>query len=225
MAFDSLGILRGLYSSALVAMDENDAVATSETANSDGNAVVEINGTGAKGLAAVLIFTEEADSNSYDDEGIITIQASDYLDKNWEEVARFPVIHCHLKQVDITATTAFVAADIGQDLTEETSTDTGKILWYDPALETIGGRGIVIVEMDDSGDLFDAAVGKTETSGGTGVGTKNVAIMADPQQMLPGAYVVRFATDKKYVRCNCESVEDSLGKAWILLTDAAFTKI
>jgi len=30
---------------------------------------------------------------------------------------------------------------------------------------------------------------------------------------------VQFKTPKKYVRCNCEDVEDNIGKIWILLTN------
>lgn len=225
MAFDSEGILRGLYGGALIDLDESDAVATSLTANSDGNAVVEINGTGINGLSAVLIFTEEADADSYDDESTLYIEVSDYLDKNWEKVAVFPVFHSHLKQVYVEASTAFVAADVGSTITEETSGDTGMILWYDPALETTGGKGKILIEMDAADDLFDAAIGKTESSGSTGVGTKLEAISAEPKQMQPGIHVVKFTTDKKYVRFNGETVADNMGKVWCLLHDSAFKSI
>ena len=82
MAFDALGILKGHYAGALVEVDENDAVAISKTANTDGNAVVEINQTGVHGLAAVLIWTAISATAPYSDEGLILIEASDELDRN-----------------------------------------------------------------------------------------------------------------------------------------------
>jgi hypothetical protein len=92
-------------------------------------------------------------------------------------------------------------------------------------LETIGGTGKVLIEMDAADDLFDAAVGKTITSGSTGVGTKTTALLPDPTQMQPAVYVRNFTTDKKYVRCNCSNVEDNFGKVWIFLTANAFQRI
>ena len=221
MAFDANGILHGEYSGALVDCDESDAVATSKTVNSDGNGVIEIDKTGIKGLTAVLILTESADSDAYDDEANITIEASDELDRHWREVARFPTLHAHIRKVWITATTAFVAGDIGKDLTESTSTDTGKILYISDELFTVGGKGYVLIEMDAAGDVFDEAVDTVETAtAGTGVGTKTKASEAGTElQMQPGLYTVQFKTPKKYVRCNCEDVEDNIGKIWILLTN------
>jgi hypothetical protein len=226
MAFDANGILKGLYGGVLVAMDENDTVATSKTANSDGNAVVEIDKTGAKGLAAVVIYTEAADSSSYDDEAVITIEASDYLDKNWETVVTFPTMHTHIAELTVTATTGFAAADITQAMTQETTADTGQLLWYDPVLETAGGIGKIWVERDDSGDIFNEVAGKTVNNAGTGRATKTYGAGTTRLfDMQPAVYIRRFTTNKKYVRCNCESVDDSYGKVWILLTDAAFDKI
>jgi len=223
MAYDANGILHGEYSGALVDCDENDAVAILEAVNTDGNRVVDLKKTGLKGLTAVLILTEEADADSYDDEANILIEVSDKLDRHWREVARFPTLHAHIRKVWITATTAFVAADIGKDLTESTSTDTGKILYISEGLLSTGDNGgYVLIEMDAAGDVFDEAVGTVETAtSGTGVGTKAKASEAGLDiQMQPGLYTVQFKTDKRYVRCNCEDVADNLGKLWILLTNA-----
>lgn len=222
MAFDSLGILKGKYGGVLIATDESDADATSLTVNSDGNVVVDISETGAKGLAAVLILTEAADADSYDDEMLVEIQASDYLDKGWATVATFPRLYSHLARLTVTATTAFVAADILQVMTQETTADTGRLIWYDPALETIGGIGEILIERDDSGDIFNEAAGKTINSAGTGASTKTYgAGTTTLEDMQPAVYVVRFATDKKYVRC-ATTAEDSYGKCWILLASNVF---
>jgi len=230
MAFDALGILRGLYGGAMVSMDENDVVPVSKTADTHGNAVVEINKTGAKGLAAVMILTggtvAEMAAN-YDDEAVVTIEASDYIsERNWETVATFPTIHNHIAELTITATTAFAAADVGQAMTQETTADTGQLLWYDPALETIGGVGKVLIEMDDAGDIFNEVAGKTMNSAGTGRATKTYGAGTTIfKNMVPGIYIRRFTTNKKYVRCNCTNVEDSMGGCWILLTDGAFVTL
>ena len=160
MAFDANGILKGLYSSALVALDESDAVATSLTANDDGNAVVEIKKTGVRGLAAVLVFTAISSTAPYSDEGTVVIEASDELDRNWYEVARFPRIHCYLRKLkDCVATTAFVAADVTTPrvLTATTDTATGLIYSVDQALFTLGGVGDIVVEMQDSADVYGTA--------------------------------------------------------------------
>jgi len=228
MAFDSLGILRGLYSTALVEMDENDAVATSLTANSDGNAVVEIKETGVHGLAAVMIFTAISATAPYSDEGTILIQASDQLDRNWETVASFPTIHCYLRRLkNCTATTAFVAADVTTPrvLTATTGTDTGLIYSVDQALFTVGGVGDIVVEMQDAADLYATAGDTLTATAGTGIATQGAIGVPEIPQMVPGIHVVRFTTDKRYVRCNCETVADGLGNAWILLTDYAFKTI
>lgn len=223
MPFDDDLILKGEYSSALVDVDASDAVSTSLTVNTDGNVCVDLKKTGMSNpLSAVLILTEEADANAYDDEMTVTIEESEFLDRSWQTVATFPVFHCHIRKVPITATTAFVAADIGQDLTETTSNDTGKILFVSTGLLTTGANGgYVLVEMDAAGDLFDEAVGTVETSGGTGVGTKAAASTAGLElQMQPGIYVRRFQSHKRYVRGNFGTPGGNFGKCWLLLSNA-----
>lgn len=228
MAFDALGILKGHYSGALVEVDESDAVAISKTANSDGNAVVEINQTGVHGLAAVLIWTAISATAPYSDEGLILIEASDELDRNWQEVARFPTMHCYLRRLkNCTATTAFVAADVTTPrvLTATTDTATGLIYSVDQALFTIGGVGDIVIEMQDAADLYATAGDTLTATAGTGIATQGAASVPEVPQMIPGIHVVRFSTDKRYVRCNCETVADGLGTAWILLTDGAFKTV
>lgn len=222
MAFDSYGILKGYYGGALIDIDESDAAATSETANSDGNAVVEINGTPETGLVAAVILTEEADSNAYSDETTVSIQASDELDRNWETVAQSKVLRSHLVLLkDCTATTAFVAADVTTPrvLTATTNEATGKIVSVDQALFTVGGVGDIVVEMQDSGDTYATAGDTLTATSGTGVATQGAAGVKAPEiQDQPGVHFIRFKTDKRYVRCSV-SAEDNIGKGWILLTN------
>ncbi|MDX9803583.1 MAG: hypothetical protein RBS96_06105 [Dehalococcoidales bacterium] len=222
MAFDAYGILKGYYGGVLVDIDENDVAATSKTANSDGNAVVEINGTPETGLVAAVILTEEADSDAYSDETIVSIQASDELDRNWETVAQSKVLRSHLILLkDCTASTAFVAADVTTPrvLTATTNGATGKIVSVDQALFTVGGVGDIVVEMQDDGDTY-ATPGDTLTAtSGTGVATQGAAGVKAPEiQDQPKVHFIRFKTDKRYVRCSV-SAEDNIGKGWILLTN------
>lgn len=231
MPFDAEGILRGLYASALVPMDENDVAAVALAANSDGNCVVDVRKTGAKGLAAVMVMlgasSVELAALYNNDTAVVTIEASDTLEGAWEEVARFPVIRAHLLELYVTATVAFVPADIGQLVTQETTADTGYLVSYEPALNTIGGTGKIVVAPVDSGDVFNEAAGKTINSAGTGESTKTygAGTTVSLPEMTPGIYVVRFTTNKRYVRANCEAVADSFGNVWILLTDSAFNKL
>jgi len=231
MAFDALGILKGKYSGALVSIDESDAVAITTTANTDGNAVVDIKGTGLHGLAAVLILigpsVAEAAAFINTDYANITIEGNDQLAAGgWVTLGKFPKIRHNLLRLSATATTAFVAADIDALITQETTADTGYLVWFDEALATIGGVGDIIVQPVDAGDVFNEAAGKTLTSATTGVATKTLgAGNTVAANMVPGIFVVRFATKYRYVRCNCEDVADSIGTGWILLTDNAFGTI
>lgn len=227
MAFDANLVLKGHYSGALVDTDENDAAAVSTTANSDGNAVVEIKETGAKGLSAVVILTEEADSAAYSDETTIEIQDSDELDRGWEAVAKSGILRSHLILLkDCIATTGFVALDATTPrvLTATTDTATGLIVAFDEALKTIGGIGDILVEMQDSADLYATAGDTLTATSGTGVATQGVAGTKVGVQHQPGVHVIKFTSAKRYVRA-VVTAADNIGKCWILLTDQAFKTI
>jgi len=222
MPFDALGILKGHYGGALIDMDESDAAAVAVAANSDGNCVVDIRKTGSKGLAAVMVVTEGPDADAYSDESTIEVQASDELDRNWLTVATFPVLHHFLRVMKkCTATTGFVALDATTPrvLTATTDTATGLIVSFDEALKEIGGVGDIVIEMQDDADLYATAGDTLTATSGTGVATQGAAAIAGPQ-MTPGIHVVRFKTEKRYVRVKC-TCADRVGKTWILLTDWA----
>lgn len=223
MAYDENLILHGVGSGgALVDMDENDTVAVATAVNADGNKVIDLKKTPSDGLIASLILTEVADADAYDDEATITIEDSDHLDRGWATVVTFPVLHAHIRRIFVEATVAFVAGDIGGALTSQDG-DTGQLLAYDDALATIGGQGYVYVEMDAAGDLFDDAVGNTcnATTGESTVVTACLAALDPLIQMQPWVYNRRFSTPKRYIRCNCEALDDNLGLCWILLTNDA----
>lgn len=223
MVYDANLVLHGEGSGgALVDMDENDAVAILTSVNADGNKVIDLKKTPNDGLVAALILTEVADAAAYDDEAVITIEESDFLDRNWQTVVTFPTLHAHIRRIWVTNTVAFVAADIGGALTAQ-SGDTGQLLAFDQSLATAGGAGYVYVEMDAAGDLFDDAVGQTMngTTGRSTVTTACLATLDTRIQMQPHTYYRRFSTNRRYLRCNCEALDDSLGLCWILLTNDA----
>ena len=203
MAFDANLILKGLYSGALVDTDESDAAPVSLTANDDGNAVVEIKETGAKGLVAVVILTEEADADAYSDETTIEIQESNELDRGWEAVGKSNILRSHLILLkDCIATTGFVALDATTPrvLTATTDTATGLIVAFAEALKTIGGIGDILVEMQDAADLYATAGDTLTATSGTGVATQGVAGTKVGVQHQPGAHTIRFTSDKRYCR-------------------------
>jgi len=227
MAFDANLVLKGHYSGALVDTDESDAAAVAVAANSDGNCVVELKETGAKGLAAVVILTEEADSDAYSDETTIEIQDSDELDRGWEAVAKSGILRSHLILLkDCVATTGFVALDATTPrvLTATTGTCTGTIVAFDEALKTIGGIGDILVEAQDSADAYGTAGDTLTATSGTGVATQGVAGTKVGCQHQPGVHTIRFSSAKRYVRA-VVTAADNIGKVWILLTNHAFKTI
>lgn len=230
MPFDANLILKGLYSGALVDTDESDAAAVAVAANSDGNCVVDLKKTGAKGLVGVLIMTEEADSAAYSDETTVEFQQSDQLDRGWEAVGKIGTLRSHLILLrDCVATTGFVALDATTPrvLTATTDGATGTIIAFDEALKTIGGIGDILVEMQDSADVYGTGGDTLTATSGTGVATQGAlaGIKTLPgTQHQPGVHTARFTVDKRYVRA-VVTAADNIGKCWILLANAPFERL
>jgi len=213
MPFDSNLILRD----GTVDLDNNEAAAVSETANADGAKVLDIRKTGTMGLVAVLVLPDAP--TTYGDTLSAVIQASDHVSADFKTIASFPTLYALMRRLRITATTAYVPADIGQTQTGGTTGDTGVLRWYDKALETIGGTGDLLVSMVAADDVFDD-VDETITSGGTGVGTMQKAAVAD-KGLSYGIYVVRFVTNKRYIRyLGAPSAGSNFGDVECLLTNA-----
>lgn len=235
MAFDAKNILKGLNNAGtpvLVSIDEADVAAIAVTPNADGNSVVDIRKTGVKGLAAVMILlgfeTGESALFINTDKAIVNLEASDSLVSNWERIATFPTLYgANQLRLSVTATTGFSQSDIGTLVTQETTADTGYLTWFDPVLAVAGGVGDIVIQPVDSGDVFNEAAGVTiNTAGGESTKTYGAGTTYSVTSDIPGIYVVRFATNKRYIRCNClATVEDAIGKGWILLTDNAFVTI
>jgi hypothetical protein len=225
MAFDSLGIL---IDGSIVITPSTDTPPVSLTRDAaTGAAVIDLKMTGAKGLTAVLIVPSKP--TTYDDTLTPFIEESDVLGeptstwKTWQSVADFPIVYAMLREVTVTATTAFVASDVGRILTATTdsTSDGGHIVWFDPALMTIGGIGKVIVAMSDANDDFSTASDIVTATGGTGVGTISEASKVYPHgDGISGIYVTRFVAKKRYIRANITvSTGGSYGLISCFLTD------
>jgi hypothetical protein len=160
----------------------------------------------------------------------MAIEESDILGeptalKTWQAVANFPVVYAMLRELTVTATTAFVASDVGRILTATTdaASDGGVIVSFDPALLVIGGIGKVVVAMSDANDDYTTAGDTVTATAGTGIGTQGAASVVSPSPAgIPGIYVVRFTATKRYIRANpVVSAGGNYGLVSVLLTDEA----
>lgn len=177
----------------------SDADAVSTTANAYGNKVIDLGKTGNKGLCAVMILPDAP--TDYQDTLTAYIQHSNHYAAGWETVAGFPVLYAYVREMLCTPTTAFVGADdIAATLvaTTDSDSDGGVVIDFDEELLTIGLTGRILVQMSDSNDDYSTA-SDTLTSGGTGVGTQGVAASLTKSRSY-GIYVVRFQTERRYVR-------------------------
>lgn len=227
MAYDANLILRGQYSSAYVDLDANDAEATSLTVNSDGNVCVDLGntGTGAKGLDCIVILHDVP--TTYADTCDIIIEDSDHLlgttaNRGWQSVLSFPRLYCYLREVIVTATTAFTAAGDFAQVLADTGTSAGVIRQFSRNLLTVGGTGKVFIEMQTSADTYPTD-GDTLTSVGGGVGTQiGTGRVIDTPLIL----VRRFSTSKRYIRSFCTvSASGNFGDVDILVTDSQHSHV
>jgi len=219
MALDDNLILRG--GSSLTALDASEAAPVALTVSADGGYCADIKKTGIHGIWAVAFFPSKP--TSYTHTVTLLVQDSEHLAAGWETIATFPIVYAMTMEMFCTATTAFTAAAIGQVIvaTTDSGSATGVVLYYDTALETIGGYGKIIIAMADSGDDYSTA-GDTLTMGGTGVGAGTqgaIAVLSPPPSGFPGMLAVHFETQKRYVRCYGVPTGGSFGLVTIYLTD------
>jgi len=222
MPYDANLVLRGQYGGAYVDLDENDVSPTSMTVNTDGNMVVDLGplGTGPTGLDCVVILHDQA--TTYQNTLDIVICDSDHIDGGWAALLTFPRIYTYMRELMVTATTAFDASDdIGQVLTATTNFATGVIREISRNLMTIGGTGKIFVEMQDANDTY-ATAGDIVTSAVTGVGTL-VGVGRVPNWSSGGRTLVRrFSTPKRYLRftgTGAVSAGGNFGDVDILVTN------
>jgi len=224
MPYDANLVLRGHYAGAYVDLDENDAVATSPTVNSDGNGVVDLGvaGSGALGLDCIVLLHD--DPTTYLDTCDIIIQDSDHLTDGWQNLLSFPRLYCYMREVLVTdAATAFLGTDIGLVLTATANGAVGNIREISRNLLVKNAAGKIFVEMTGAGDTY-ATVGDTLTAtAGTGVGIQGAAARRI-QTMV--TLVRRFSTPKRYIRCSITvSAGGNFGDVDILVTGSQHSHV
>jgi len=213
MPLDADSILRD----GLVDLDNSEVTAVSETRNGDGAVVLDIRKTGIMGIVAVMVCPDIPTAAG--DTLAAVIQASDHVSTDFKDIASFPTLYALVRRLRIVSTTGFVAADITGSITGGTTADTGTLRWYDKALETAGGIGDILIELDAAGDAFDD-VDEVITAGTTGVGAVNGVISSITQALSYGVYSVRLVTQKRYVRVsNTPSGGSNWGKVLVGLTN------
>ena len=133
--------------------------------------------------------------------------------------------HQHAQRV------AGVAANLAKaiDLNDTDIRDTyyaGLIHDIAQALFTVGGVGDIVISMEDSADLYATAGDTLTATSGTGIATQGAISVADNSRGHPGGtLVIRFATDKRYVRFNGATVADDLGTCWVTLETESLDKL
>ena len=220
MPFDANLVLRGEYGGAMVDLDENDVTPTSLTVNADGNVCVDLgpHGTAAQGLDIVVIFEDTV--TTYQDTLDIQICDSDQLTDGWELAIEFPRVYCYMRELVVTAVTAFVATDIGLVLTAGDG-DTGIIRQLSRELLTVGGVGKIFVEMQDAGDTYATDGDTVDAATGTGDGTLVGVGRVPGWGLTPQTMVRRLSTPKRYIRCtNTVSAGGNFGAVHIMATNA-----
>ena len=220
MPFDANLVLRGEYGGAMVDLDEHDVTPTSLTVNADGNVCVDlgVHGTAAQGLDIVAIFEDTV--TTYQDTLDIQICDSDQLTDGWELAIEFPRVYCYMRELVVTAVTAFVATDIGLVLTAGDG-DTGIIRQLSRELLTVGGVGKIFVEMQDAGDTYATDGDTVDAATGTGDGTLVGVGRVPGWGLTPQTMVRRLSTPKRYIRCtNTVSAGGNFGAVHIMATNA-----
>lgn len=176
-------------------LETGESAPTSTTKDGDGARVIDLGKTGERGVLIVLNLP--AAPTAFADTLLVTIQVSDYESTDFKAVATFPTLYALNRRLNVKATTAYVAADIGQTVTGGSTTDAGIIRWYDRALEVVGGVGDLVVSQVAADSDFDNAT--ENITGGTGVSDMQKVSVLTPY-LSYGNYSVRLVTNKRYVR-------------------------
>ena len=216
MPYDANLVLRGKVGGVYVDLDSSDAAPTTIAGNDDGNFVVDlgVHGTGALGLDCVIVLHDQP--TTYTNLADFVIEDSDHLGDGWQSLLTFPRIYAYMYEIIVTATTAFVATDIGLVCTATTDTATGVIREFSRKLLTNGATGKVFVEMQDSGDVYATAGDVITATAGTGVGTQ-VGVGRAVQSPL--TLVRRFSTPKRYIRLGADAPDGgNFGAVDVLVT-------
>lgn len=223
MAYDADLVLRGKYSGAYVDLVNGDSAPTTIAVNSAGNSVIDLGpiGTGALGLDCIVILHDTP--TTYQDTLDIVIQDSDHLTDGWQAMMTFPRIYCYMREVIVTATTAFLATDIELVFTATTNGAVGVLREFSRNLLVTGGVGKCWVEMQSAADTYATSGDIVSCTLGTGRGTVAVVGRAI---MVPLVLVRRFSTWKRYIRCsNTAHAGSNFGDVDILVTGSQHSHV
>ncbi len=213
MPYDANLVLRGKVGGVYVDLDSSDAAPTTIAGNDDGNYVVDlgVHGTGALGLDCVIVLHDQP--TTYANYADFVIEDSDHLSDGWQSLITFPRVYAYMREIIVTATTAYVATDIGQACAS--GGYDGLIREFSRKLLTNGGTGKIFVEMQDSGDTYATSVSVT-TTGGTGAGDM---VGVGRVVQTPLTLVRRFSTPKRYIRLGADAPDGgNFGDVDILVT-------
>ncbi len=219
MAFDDNLILRD----GTADLQTAEAAALVLTADANGAKVLDIRKTGQRGLAAVLVLPTAP--TAFADTLDVTIEHSRWYDDTdaFDTLVTFARLYAIVYRVRGTATVAFDSDDILQTLTSTDTSDELTIIDYDKALETVGGIGDVIGAQVAADDVFDQTDGDTCTSGGGGTMTQVSAAAVRTKLRSYGVYVVRFHTDRQYIRALfTASAGSNFGKVECLISNSPY---
>jgi hypothetical protein len=189
-----------------------------------GAVVIDLKKTPAKGINAVLCLPTKP--TSYTHTLTCFIEESDVVGeptalKTWQAVGSFPIINAMLRVMDVVATVAFTDAAVGTIISDASTSDGGVVVWFDPALKTIGGKGKVVIAMSDGNDVY-ATPGTATVASSRGAGTFAAAALIHPNgDGIPGRFVTRFISTKRYVRLNMTASGGSWGLVSCYLQDNA----
>lgn len=197
-----------------------------------GFAVIDIGGTtrpkgdaeGVSHLVATMVLPTAP--TTYGDDLTMYIEQSDNLTFAWMFCGDFHTLYALTRIMDVTITTAFVAADIGAALTSA-SGDVGLLRWMHPDALTIGKTCKMIISMAGAGDTYDLA-GEQVSGGTTGVGNVVAPSWIEPKPRMsgPNTFSTAFSMNKRYVRiCPTASPASNWGKVQVLLSPHPFKRI
>lgn len=171
---------------------------------------------------SVVMFLPTAPT-TYGDTLTMWIEQSDDVDHGFEFVADFPEVFTYTRLLDVTISTAFVAADVGGVLTGAATGSVGVLEWMHSDAKIVGRRCHMIIAMANPTDTYAST---EQVSGGSaGVGNTHGASVISGKPYLdgPNTYITTFGATKRYLRLD-PSVSDggNFGKVNVFVTTHYF---
>lgn len=181
---------------------------------------------GVMNMVAVLILPT-APTVTYNDYMVVEICESDNLTFGYNTLAYFGPLWTFTRMLPVTVTTAFIAGDIDDLVTDAPIGDTGYLRWMHPDLFTVGAHTHMIVSMAAAGDDFDD-VDATLSIAGTGRATMRGAGFVESRPYLsgPNTFFRTVSPTKKYLQATLTVIGASnWGKVQLMLSPYPFRKL